>query len=361
MIRYLSATFIILLVVSSAATAEQYRFRALRAEELKADEAQAISIYSSIDIDLARPLVKAFQAENPTTEVIYHDLQTVDLFERILRETDKDGATADIAISSAMDLQMKLANDGYAQPWSSPVVSDLPPWAVWRNEAFGITFEPVVMVYNKPWFKDRAPPKSRSELMALLNDQQSKLFGRIATYDVERSGFGLLLLARDAQHSGSIWPLVRLFGENGVKLYSSSNAMIDHVAKGRFVLGYNLVGSYAAARAERDPNLGVALLEDYTIVMSRIALIPKAARNPELGGSFLSFLLAANGQKTLSTKLHMSALNATVSGPNTAVELRRKMVGRLRPIRIGPGLLVYLDQVKRRKLLQRWNGALRGR
>lgn len=361
MLRYLSAAIIILLLVPISASAELFRFRAPSAEELNADETRAITIYSSIDIDIARPLIRAFQAANPNTEVAYHDLQTVDLYERILRETDTGETTADIAISSAMDLQMKLANDGYARPWSSSITADLPQWAVWRDEAFGITFEPAVMVFHKPWFKNAPPPKSRSELMTLLRKRQPDLHGRIATYDVERSGLGLLFLARDAQHSEAIWQLVSLFGENGVKLYSNSSAIIDRVAKGKFVLGYNLLGSYAAAKAARDPNLGVALLEDYTVVMSRIALIPKSARSPELGASFLSFILSAKGQEILSSQMHMSALSATITGPNTASALRQQIGSRLRPIRIGPGLLVYLDQVKRRNLLQRWNRALGGR
>ncbi len=126
------------------------------------------------------------------------------------------------------------------------------------------------------------------------------------------------------------------------------------------MLGYNLLGSYAAARAAQNPDLGVALLEDYTVVMSRIALIPKRAANPEGGALFLSFILSAEGQKVLAEKMHMSALSSAVSGPNTAAALRRQLGQRLRPIRIGPGLLVYLDRIKRRKLLHSWNRALRG-
>ena len=361
MLAYLRTFIILTLVLTSSAFAEVIRFRAPIADKVNADDAELLTIYSSMDIEIARPLIEAFQTAHPETEVAYHDLQTVDLFERILQETDENKPTADLAISSAMDLQMKLANDGYAQSFPVDGRSELPLWSVWRDEAFGITFEPTVMVYHKPSFSDRTPPKTRAELMALLEKRDPEMFGRVATYDVERSGFGLLLLARDAQHSDSIWRLVRLLGENGVKLYSSSNAIIDHVSNGKFVLGYNLVGSYAAAHAAKNPDLGIALLEDYTIVMSRIALIPRAAPRPELGARFLSFVLSTEGQSTLSQKMHMSAISASATGPNTAAALRQQIGPRLRPIQIGPGLLTYLDRIKRRKLLDRWNRALRGR
>ena len=361
MLAHLRSIIILLLVMTLPAHAEMFRFRAPHAEKLNADDARKVTIYSAIDIEVARPLLEAFQAGHPSTEVVYHDLQTIDLFERILQETDEKKPTADLAISSAMDLQMKLANDGYAQSIQVNGTNTLPSWSVWRDEAYGITFEPAVLVYHKPSFRDHAPPKSRAELMALLEKRDPAIFGRIATYDVDRSGLGLLFLARDARHSDTIWRLIRLFGENGVKLYSSSNAIIDHVSSGKFALGYNLLGSYAAARAAKNPDLGIALLEDYTVVMSRIALIPKAAANPELGAEFLSFILSAEGQKTLAEKMYMSALSTSVSGPNTAAALRQKLGQRLRPIPIGPGLLVYLDRIKRRKLLHSWNRALGGR
>lgn len=360
MLAYLRAAIILVLVTATSAHAELYRFHAPQPDTQKVDGSGTVTIYSSIDVDIARPLIEAYQAEHPGVEVAYHDLQTVDLYERVLQETDEKGKTADLAISSAMDLQMKLANDGYAHQSLVQVGSDVPSWSVWRDEAYGITFEPAVLVYHKPSFQDRAPPKSRAELISLLEQHDPKFFGRVATYDVERSGLGLLFLARDARHSDTIWHLIRLFGENGVKLYSSSNAIIEHVARGKFVLGYNLLGSYAAARAAKNPDLGIELLQDYTVVMSRIALIPKAADNPKLGAQFLSFILSPAGQKTLTEKMYMSALSTSVSGPHTVAALQKRLGQRLRPIRIGPGLLVYLDQIKRRKLLQRWNRALGG-
>lgn len=40
-----------------------------------------------------------------------------------------------------MDLQVKLANDGYVQQ-ASITARGLPDWAIWRNEILGFTPEP---------------------------------------------------------------------------------------------------------------------------------------------------------------------------------------------------------------------------
>jgi iron(III) transport system substrate-binding protein len=259
-----------------------------------------------------------------------------------------------------MDLQVKLVNDGYAQP---VLVSDLdawPGWATWRRSAFGLTYEPAVIVYHKPTFEDRPLPRNRAQLMDLLRADDADLFGRIATYDIERAGLGFLFLARDLEHNRSVWDLVAAMGAAGVKLYSSSSAILERVADGRFALGYNILGSYAESWATLNPDLGIIMPEDYTIVMSRIALVPQAAANAELGRSFLAFLMSKQGQTIMAQDVKLPALHPDVVGENTATFMQQKLGTQLRPIPIGPGLVAYLDQVKRARLIERWNETLRG-
>ncbi len=326
-----------------------------------AAETGRVVVYSTTDIDAARPIVEGFQAQYPGIAVEYHDLQSIALFERVIEETDEQGETADLVLSSALDLQIKLVNDGYASQWKSAEARQLPGWAVWRSAAFGITYEPAVIIYYKPFFEHRPAPATRAALAQYLEEDGSTFFGKIATYDVERSGLGFLFLARDQEHSADIWRLVSLMGEQGVKLYTSSAAIIDRVASGRFLLGYNILGSYAERMARTRPDLGVIEPEDYTIVMSRVALIPRAAKTPGLGGLFLDFLLSRDGQSILANDAGLNAIRLDIEGANTSSSLSARLGARARPIRVGPGLLVYLDQTKRRRLIERWNAALVGR
>jgi len=357
MVRFIS--FLIAIVaMTGIVPAKEHFFRALA--EKSADAAEVLVIYSTVDIEIARPLLAAFQKRERQMAIRYHDIQTLELYDRVVRETRTHNATADFLLSSAMDLQMKLANDGFAAGWSDPEIDQIPRWARWRNEAFGITFEPAVIIYNKAYFPPGSVPHTRADLMSVLEKRDPSLFGRVATYDAARSGLGFLFLARDAEHHKDVWRFYRLLGENGAKLYSRSQAIIDRVASGRFVLGYNLLGSYAAAHAARDDRLGVVVPTDFTVVMSRIAIIPKAARNPQLGARFLSFILSRDGQEIVAGPMHMNAVTMRLSGPSTARALRAKLGAALRPIRVGPGLLVYLDQAKRQRLLKRWNAALSG-
>ena len=111
----------------------------------KAD-AQTLVVYSSLDEPLATPMIEGFQKANPDIAVHYEDMLTGEIYDRIVKETDAGKKTADFAFSSAMDLQVKLSNDGYAQRSDLPMSEHWPQWANWRNTANALTFDPAVFV-----------------------------------------------------------------------------------------------------------------------------------------------------------------------------------------------------------------------
>lgn len=344
------------LLVASPALAQVTLYPASSGEE----GTRTVVVYSSLDGPLAKPMIEAFQAANPDVAVSYEDMQTVEIYERVVRETDAGKPTADFAFSSSMDLQVKLANDGYAQQSDVALSAQWPRWANWRNTAYALTYEPAVFIYHKPSFAGTAPPATRGELVEYLEAEGNSIFGRVGTYDIERSGVGFMFFARDQEQYGDLWTLVGALGAAGVKLYSTTSAIVERVADGRFVFGYNILGSYAAEAAARNPDLGIILPKDYTTVTSRIGLVPKAAANPDLGRRYLEFFMSAEGQTIMARQLQIAALNPEVTGENTANAMREALGNQLRPVPVSPGLMVYLDQVKRARTIARWNEALRG-
>jgi iron(III) transport system substrate-binding protein len=166
-------------------------------------------------------------------------------------------------------------------------------------------------------------------------------------------------MARDQEQFGDIWSVIRAMGAAGVKLYSTSQAILERVADGRFLLGYNILGSYAADWASRHPDVGIVLPKDYTVVMSRIGLVPQAAAAPDLGRRYLEFFMSKEGQTIMARELQIPAVSPEVAGNNTATTLREMLGGQLKPVPVSLGLMVYLDQVKRARLISRWNEVLR--
>ena len=141
-------------------------------------------------------------------------------------------------------------------------------------------------------------------------------------------------------------------------MFATSSGIINAVVSGDLLVGYNVVGSYAYARAKTNKALEVVLPEDYTLVVSRTAFIPKGGRNPELARLFLDFLLSERGQQILVDRSALIPIRTDVEGPSM-VELSRKTFRSARAVRMSPGLLVYVDPIKREKVLRRWHDAIR--
>jgi iron(III) transport system substrate-binding protein len=318
---------------------------------------QELQIYSSLDQRLAAPMVQAFQAQNPDVAVRYEDLLTGEITNRVRSETDAAGQTADFVFSSGMDLQMKLANDGYAQAVHPAEAENWPDWARWQDMAYALTFEPAVLVYHIPSFPE-GPPRSRLALLDWLGRTPAGPEGLVGTYDITRSALGYLFLARDEEHFADIWSLISAMAKAGLRTFPTSQEIIERVADGRLKVGYNILGSYAADQALAHPDLGMVLLRDYTVVVSRVALVPRAARNPDLGAAFLGFLMSREGQEVLARKLRLPAISLEVSDGNSARLMQALLGEQLQPVGVSPGLLVYLDQAKRQRLLARWAAAL---
>ncbi|MGH1412785.1 MAG: extracellular solute-binding protein [Pelagimonas sp.] len=306
-------------------------------------EETVLRIISTADMAVFEPVLKAFQAEHPGTTIAYTVTGTSDLMTAIYEE----GAEFDVAISSAMDLQTKLANDGFAVPYK-PAAIDLPEWATWRDQLFAFTQEPAVLVVSDAFFGAGEAPRNRDELIAILRNSPERFDGKIGTYDVRRSGFGYLMATQDSRNSEAFWRLMEVMGRLNARLYCCSSDMIRDVAEGRLALAYNVLGSYAAAQAVDTPGFHIIEMSDFTNVMSRTALIPATVENETGAQAMIEFLLSYNQRPDLITATGLPAINSASFQSNTA----------LRPIRFGPGLLVFLDQLKRESFLRNWESSL---
>ncbi len=315
------------------------------ADELFAVEnsSETLRIISTVDMELFVPLIVGFQEQNPTTSIEYSVAASSELFKAI-----EGGAQFDLAISSAMDLQTKLANDGRAQGYRSDMVQNLPDWAHWSNRLFAFTQEPAVLIISKSRFKGLPLPENHRDLIQLLQENPEIFAGNLGTYDPRTSGLGYLFATQDTRMSEGFWRLVQVMGSLGVNVYCCSGDMITGIETGELALAYNVLGSYAASRIGPDSNAMIIQLQDYTHVMLRTALIPANAENPTSGGAFIDFLLSETGRNIIKNDVGLPPIDGD--------QLSAKQS--LRPIRLGPGLLVYLDKIKRERFLGAWTAAI---
>lgn len=310
-------------------------------------------IYGATDSKAAAPLVKDFSALYPGISVEYNDLNSTEVYSRYISEVAAGGTTADLLWSSAMDLQMKLASDGYALQYKSVEAANIPGWANWNDTAYGTTFEPAAIVYNKRLLTAKEVPATHADFAKLIS--QDKFKDKVTTYDIEKSGVGFMFMTQDSRANNDFAGLEKAFGAARVRVQSSTGTMLERISSGENLIGYNVLGSYALVRAKTDPSLGVVLPKDYTLILSRVLFISKNAKHANAAKLWLDYMLSQRGQTIIANDSKLYAIRADVKGDTTSADLT-KLVGaaNLKPVPVSPMLLQYLDPTKRLAFLRQW-------
>ena len=317
-------------------------------------------LYSTTDNAAGGQLLRGFAELYPDLRVDYNDLNSGELYDRFLRENAAGTDSADLLWSSAMDLQVKLVVAGYAATYASPETLALPKWAVWQNQAYGTTYEPITFVYNRRSVPAADVPKDHGALLALLNAKSDVYKGKVTAYNPEKSGVGYLLANEDVKNYPEAWDLFRAFGKASIKLQTSAGDMIDGVASGEQNIGYGVFGSYALTRARKVPDLAIVMPQDYALVSSRVAFISAKAKRPNAAKLFLDFLLSKRGQDIIANQADLYSIREDVTGEATRQRVTEQLGDKALPIPISPDLLVAHSDTQRREFVKKWQAAMKG-
>lgn len=300
---------------------------------------QVLRIISSTDTALFAPIIEDFLQDRGDVTIEYLVTSTSELNKIVRKDPDR----YDLVISSAMDLQLKLANDGFALRLDG---IEHPDWAQWRQSLFAFTAEPATIVINRAAFSSQPTPRTRQELIQALRADPDRFHGKVGTYDVRKSGLGYLFATQDARASESFWRLTELMGRLDARLYCCSGAMIDDLADGTITVAYNVLGSYAAARRETLNTLQIILPSDFPTTMMRTAFVTSSTSHPKAASDFIRHLIASQSNTTAPEGARLPPLYSVH-------DIERPVT-----IALEPALITYLDALKRRTFLREWENAI---
>jgi iron(III) transport system substrate-binding protein len=317
-----------------------------------------VVIYSALDTKAAQPLIRDFSALYPDVKVEYNDMNSTELYNRFIAEAASGQGSADVMWSSAMDLQVKLVDDGQALAYASPEIPKLPKWSVYKNQAYGTTYEPAVFIYNKRLVTGDEIPQDHAAFAKLINAKADKFKGKVTTYDIEKSGVGFMFVVQDTKYFPGMKELEKGFGATAYKVYASTGNMLEKVSSGEHLLGYNVLGSYALVRAKKDPGLGVVLPKDYTLVLSRVMFIGKQAKSPNAAKLWVDYVLSQRGQKLIGSDVELFSVRDDVDAEYTAAKLNKQLGDNVKPIPVNSEITAYLDSKKRLQFLADWKATL---
>jgi len=300
-------------------------------------------VRSTTDIAILAPALNAFVAANPRVAITYEQWGSNALYRDSRTACDGGAPAADVVISSGVHQMVDLVNRACASPYVSAHTTALPSARQWRDELWGITQEAAVIIYNTALVPDAEAPRTRFALLDLMRRESSRYRGRIATYDVERSGLGFLFAFMDSQEATTFGGLLEGFSRVDAVATCCSAEIIKSVERGEYLIAYNVLGSYVASVPHK--NLGVIYPKDYTLFLSRALMIPRAAKHKEQAAQFLDFLLSPAGQGILAkSNLVQHHGGVTSALPQSAQRF----------IPIDLTLLVAMDQHRRASFVEKW-------
>ena len=317
-----------------------------------------VVIYSALDTKAAQPLIRDFNAVYLDIKVEYNDMNSTELYNRYIAEVAAGQGGADVMWSSAMDLQVKLVDEGKAMTYKSPEAGKIPGWANYKDQAWGTTYEPAVFIYNKRLVTGDEIPQDHAAFAKVINGKPDKFKGKVTTYDIEKSGVGFMFVVQDTKYFPGMKDLQKGFGATGYRVYSSTGNMLEKVSSGEHLLGYNVLGSYALVRAKKDPGLGVVLPKDYTLILSRVMFIGKNAKNPNAAKVWTDYVLSQRGQKVIGGDVELFAVRDDVDAEYTAKKLNQQLGANVKPIPVSSEIVGYLDAKKRLEFLGNWKTAV---
>ncbi|SDD55799.1 ABC transporter substrate-binding protein [Ruegeria marina] len=336
MIRYLLA-FLVAMSTPDRAPAQEAVTR------IGAGATQVL-LRSTTDIGILRPVIERFADLNPDLAITYEQWGSNTLFERSRDDCRGSGTQADAILSSAVQQMVWLVNAACAHPHRSTATLALPAIRRWRDELWGITIEPAVIAYNRTLLQGDDIPRSRFALLDAMRTRPRFFRNRIATYDIAESGLGYLFAHSDSLEATTFGALLEGFSRVDAVATCCSAEIIAGVAEGRYVIAYNVLGSYVLNSGSAE--VGLIMPEDYTLLLSRAYMIPRGAAAKAEAIRLLEFLLTPEARTLLSRAGLFFEFEVGETGLSGSA---------LRFIPLSPTLLVARDANRRNLLLDFWN------
>ncbi|HXC93799.1 MAG TPA: ABC transporter substrate-binding protein [Geobacteraceae bacterium] len=313
-------------------------------------------IYGAVGRNVADPVVAAFEAKYPGIKVDFIEMSGSETFSRHMSDLGGRRVSADIIWSSEIELQAILLKDNYALSYHSPESGQIYQWANMGDLAYATAFEPVAMAYNTKLVNGKDLPHTHQDLLksaAVFN-------GKIALCNPEKNGLSFMFLTQEMWSVKNFWKLVKGFEATGFLQYADYKALLDSIASGSALFGYNIPSRELFGRAKSDPSLGWFYSEEQTLAVPQSVLITKSATNPNSARLWVDFLLSKQGQEIISRNSDLYPVRGDAEGGAITKGPQKLPTGKaFKPILPGEELTRYNQTGLRRGFIPKWKQSLK--
>lgn len=264
-------------------------------------EGGSLTIYSNTDQQSWAPIIDAFEEKFPWVGSINAtNLDSDEVFQRVLSEQATGNDSADIVVSNAADAWADFAaRSNTLVAYTSPELGSLPEFASPMPNVYSLSIDPISMVYNTALISEAERPTSIADLAAKVAADPEKFNGMISVRN-PAGAFGFTVTRAFVQNDpNTAWAaLAKIlpFSKNE----TSTGGMVEKVTSGEYSVGF-FMGSPALTAEKRTGGLIKAVFPtDGTPLLRRGIGIAKGAPHEATAKLFLDFVLSEGGQKAVS-------------------------------------------------------------
>ncbi|WP_433516632.1 ABC transporter substrate-binding protein [Nonomuraea sp. CA-143628] len=262
-------------------------------------EGGTLTIYSNTDQENWAPIFRDFQKKYPwVTKIAANNLDSDEVFQRLLSEQATGNSPADLAVSNAAQAWADFAaRPGTLLEYASPEKGKLPDFAELLPNVYAMSMDPLSIAYNTSLLPEK--PTGLKSLAAILAKDPAQYKNKITTRDVSGAfGFTVSHAFTEARPDSwtslqSILPLARP--------ETSSGTQLEKITSGEYVAGFFVSAAPAyPVVAKSGGLLAISFLDDGTVALPRGIGIAAKAPHPATAKLFVDFVLSQEGQRAVA-------------------------------------------------------------
>ncbi|OZM78853.1 ABC transporter substrate-binding protein [Pseudonocardia sp. MH-G8] len=262
-------------------------------------EGGTLSIYSNTDQENWAPILRDFQKKYPwVTDVQANNLDSDEVFQRVLSEQATGGSPADVLVSNAVQAWAEYAGQpDRLAAYQSPELAKLPGFAQVMPNVYMMSADPMTIAYNTSLLEQA--PTSLAGLAEMVRQDPQKFQDRITTRDVNGS-FGFTVSQAFTQADPNAWQALEALLPLA-RPETSSGTQTEKILAGEYLVGFFISGGPAYPVVENSGGLfEVVFPQDGTVVLPRGLGITPDAPHPNTARLFLDFVLSQEGQRAVA-------------------------------------------------------------
>jgi iron(III) transport system substrate-binding protein len=319
------------------------------------NEGGTLTIYSNTDQENWDPIFRDFKKKYPWVgDIEANNLDSDEVFQRVLSEQATGGSPADIVVSNAAQAWADFAGrPGTLLDYKSPEVAKLPKQASLMPNVYAMSLDPLSIIYNTSLMAEK--PTGLKSLADIVSKDPAKFQGKITSRDVN-GAFGFTVSNAFATARPDSWSALDQILPMA-KAETSSGTQMEKITSGEYLAGIFISAAPAYPKVDDSGGLlALSFYDDGTVVLPRGIGIPVMAPHPATAKLFTDFVLSEEGQRAVAEgglTSYRDGIEAT-DGRHTYQELVQT-VGQENVIDV-PYVQVPEDQVK--AFTARWDGLL---